>query len=208
MSGGSKSNSLKLIHMKDLESRKVVKRVKVFLSKSRSKAGLERLSARIAELETLSRQCHRLAPERTTRRTKGISMETYSKVRKCAISLHSALSQGWHCKCEIPHLANLRLEARKAPQPKWKARRGSTEEDVRFKFLFSFTAEGADDKTAPTGTSRDHPPGAQWREVELAPLDPGFANDVLDRAATQPRKQSIKQHGSRDSQDVTLLSSE
>ena len=193
--------------MKDLESRKVFKRVKVFLSKSRSKASLERLSARVAELETLNRQCHRLAPERTARHTQGINMERYSRVRKCAISLHSALSQGWHCKCEVPHLANLRLEARKAPHPKWKASRGSTEEDVRFKFLFSFTAEGSDEKTC---ALRDHPPEVQWREVELAPLDSGFANNVLDRAATQPRKQLIKQlvptqHSSRGSQDATLL---
>lgn len=111
------------------------------------------MSARIAELETLQAQSLRLAP---TRQFKG-GMEAYGKVRECALNLHEALSRGWHCDCKTPHLANLRLEARRPPQ----ARAGrASDDEFRFKFLFSFAA--------------DENKGGQpldWREAELAPLE-------------------------------------
>ena len=84
-------------------------------------------------------------------------MEPYDKVRECALSLYDVLSQAWHCECPTPHLANLRLEARKPVQLKAKNPAGAN--DVKFKFLFSFTAD--ENKGA-------EPPN--WREAELSPL--------------------------------------
>ena len=109
---------------------------------------------RIAELGTLMGQSRRLAP---ARRTRGTIIEPYDKVRECALSLYDALSQAWHCECATPHLANLRLEARKPLQLKAKNQAGDN--DVKFKFLFSFTAEE---------NKGSEPPN--WREAELAPL--------------------------------------
>ena len=114
---------------------------------------------RIQDLEILKGQSQRLALKR---KTKGLKPETYVKVRQCALSLYTALSRGWQCECETPHHANLRLEARKPSQPK--SRRGSAEEDVRFRFLFSFTAD--QNKGGAVGQPLD------WHEAELAPLEP------------------------------------
>ena len=114
---------------------------------------------RIQDLEILKGQSQRLALKR---KTKGLKPETYVKVRQCALSLYTALSRGWQCECETPHHANLRLEARKPSQPK--PRRGSAEEDVRFRFLFSFTADP--NKGGAVGQPLD------WHEAELAPLEP------------------------------------
>ena len=86
-------------------------------------------------------------------------MEPYDKVRECALSLYDALSQAWHCECATPHLANLRLEARKPLQLKAKNLAGDS--DVKFKFLFSFTADE---------NKGGEPPN--WREAELSLLAP------------------------------------
>ncbi|KAK3167107.1 hypothetical protein OEA41_010232 [Lepraria neglecta] len=143
----------KILNSDDLKRRHLLKPIKQFLSRARGEAGLNRLSARIAELETLQAQSLRLAP---TRQFKG-GMEAFGKVRECALNLHEALSRGWHCDCKTPHLANLRLEARRSPQAK--AGKASDDE-FRFKFLFSFAA--------------DENKGGQpldWREAELARLE-------------------------------------
>ena len=114
---------------------------------------------RIQELDILKGQNQRLT---VRRKTKGLKPETYVKVRQCALSLYTALSRGWQCECETPHHANLRLEARKPSHPK--SRRGNAGEDVRFRFLFSFTAD--QNKGGAAGQPLD------WHEAELAPLDP------------------------------------
>ena len=118
---------------------------------------------RIQDLDVLKGQNQRLA---LRRKTKGLKPETYVKVRQCALSLYTALSRGWQCECETPHHANLRLEARKPSQPK--TRRGSAEEDVRFRFLFSFTAD--QNKGGAVGQPLD------WHEAELALLEPPISS--------------------------------
>ena len=152
---GRSDHKLMRMDAQDPKRRHVLKRVKQFISRARGEAGLTRLSARIAELETLQSQSLRLAP---TRQFKG-GMEAYGKVRECAQKLHDALSRGWQCDCKAPHLANLRLEARKPPRAN--AGKGSSSDDeFRFKFLFSFAAE----------ENKGGQP-LDWREAELGPLE-------------------------------------
>ena len=93
-------------------------------------------------------------------------MESFTRVRERALSLYDALSRGWECACQDPHLANLRLEARRyiAPQSH-QGVGGKEEEEIRFKFLFSFCSPSADQTTSTGARSLD------WHEAELAPLD-------------------------------------
>ena len=148
--------------VQSLESRKVHRRIKLFLTRSRSEAGLERLRAKIADLEILKGQSQRLAPQR---RVRSVKMESFTRVRERALSLYDALSRGWECDCQDPHLANLRLEARRYVTPQSQSHQdvGGGEEEIRFKFLFSFCSPSADQTTG--ARSLD------WHEAELAPLD-------------------------------------
>lgn len=163
---GKSANGDKIdMFVQSLESRKVHRRIKLFLTRSRSEAGLERLRARIADLEMLKGQSQRLAPHR---RVKSVKMESFTRVRERALSLYDALSRGWECACQDPHLANLRLEARRYVTPQSQSQShqgvgGGGEEEIRFKFLFSFCSPSADQTTG--ARSLD------WHEAELAPLD-------------------------------------
>ena len=90
-------------------------------------------------------------------------MESFGKVRERALSLYNALSCCWECQCKDPHLANLRLEARRHITPQKHEGVGGKEEEIRFKFLFSFCSPSADQNTG--AGSLD------WHEAELGPLD-------------------------------------
>ena len=108
---------------------------------------------------------------------KSIKMESFGRVRERALSLYDALSRGWKCQCQNPHLANLRLEARRYAAPRIQGGIVGDEEEIRFKFLFSFTAPLAD-QIKGAGP-------LDWHEAELAPLDD---IDAVKRASASTRR--------------------
>ena len=130
--------------VKSLECRKVHRRIKLFLTRLRSEAGLERLRAKNADLEMLEGQSQRLASHR---RVKSVKRESFGRVQERALSLYDALSRGWKCECQDAHLASLRLETRRFVAPPGGEGVEEEEEDIRFKFLFSFFAPSADQNT-------------------------------------------------------------
>ena len=161
------------------------RRIKLFLTRPRSEAGLERLKAKIADLEILKGQSQRLAPHR---RVKSVKMESFGRVRESALSLYDALSRGWTCQCQDPHLANLRLEARRYVTPQGHEGVGGEEEGIRFKFLFSFCAPSADQNSG-TGP-------LDWHEAELAPLD------HIDAPKRSSREHNASRQNPADTRDL------
>ena len=80
------------ILVQSLESRKVHRQIKLFLTRSRSEAGLERLKAKIADLEILKGQSQRLAPHR---RVKSVKMESFGGCERArSVSMTHSLVAG------------------------------------------------------------------------------------------------------------------
>ncbi|KAL9612039.1 MAG: hypothetical protein Q9167_003365 [Letrouitia subvulpina] len=210
------------------ESVKALKPIKWFLSRSKGEVGIDRLNRRLSELETLKNQSQRLAVIRQERKAKlevmknhepvlkgslphtaqsADAMKTYRKVRDCARSLHSALSRGWHCECATPHHANLRLEARRQSQgeaTKDLKNSGSNDgsegdQDIRFKFLFSYTTDQGGKRIGESNKDIEQP--LDWREAEIAPFicdsdPPNPAVTTVGQSST-PKSAS---HGDESSQ--------
>lgn len=182
---------------KPLEPVKALKPIKRFLFRSKGEVGIDRLNRRLSELETLKNQSQRLVVIRQERKAKvevmknhesvlkgslphkvqsADAMETYRKVRDCARSLHSALSRGWHCECATPHHANLRLEARRQSQGEAikdlknsPSNDGSGgDQDIRFKFLFSYATNQGEKRMGESNEDVERP--LDWREAEIAPF--------------------------------------
>ena len=164
------------------------RRIKLLLTRSRSEAGLERLKAKNKDLQILMGQSQRLAPHR---RVKAVRMESFGRVRERALSLYDALSRGWKCQCQDPHLANLRLEARRYVAPQSHEDAGGKAEELRFKFLFFFYspsgASGAGAASADQSTGAGGP--LDWHEAELAPLD-----NINNVDTTPCTKRSHREH--------------
>lgn len=116
-------------------------------------------------------------------------MESFGRVRERALSLYDALSRGWKCQCQDPHLANLRLEARRYVAPQSHEGVGGEEaEEIRFKFLFSFCAPSVDQSTSADPLD--------WHEAELAPLDD------IDATNRSSRAHNASHQNPADSRDV------
>lgn len=130
---------------------------------------------------------------------KSFKMESFGRVRERALSLYDALSRGWKCQCENPHLANLRLEARKHVAPQVHAGIGGEQEEIRFKFLFSFTAPSADQNKGAGPLD--------WYEAELAPLDDIDAAKRLSASSSREHNASSEDPaGNRDGRAAAKLS--
>ena len=114
-------------------------------------------------------------------------MESFGRVRERALSLYDALSRGWECQCQDPHLANLRLEARRYVAPQSHEGVGAEGDEIRFKFLFSFYSPSADQNTGAG------PP--DWHEAELAPLDNVNTTKPNSREDNTPRQNPADTRG-------------
>ena len=199
-----------------LNAKAKLKNIKRYLSRSKGEAGLGRLNRRLGDLETLKNQSQTLAVLRHEREARADvlkkraalltsdmnpanekfqAIRAYHKVGECARSLHSALARGWHCECETPHFANLRLEARRPSSNEMTSAKVSTDKtaddsdhlDLRLKFLFSY-ATGGDDEA---GTDNSKEPLA-WREAEIAP----FVHDPDAKLKINPRNQGTTSRSS------------
>jgi hypothetical protein len=91
---------------------------------------LQRLIAKITELETLTSQSSRLSLSRYARLP---VTKTYDHIRESASDLYSALALGWACNCETQHQVNLLLEVRKASKD---GESTIQNDNIQFRFLF------------------------------------------------------------------------
>ena len=121
------------------------------MSRSRNEKGLQRLTLKVGELETLIRQSSRLAP---ARRVRSSPTKTYRHIQESASDLYGALALGWDCNCDTKHYANLLLEVRRSSKQVHDA---AATEDVGFRFVVAFA------------TCDDEQPST-WREVGVARL--------------------------------------
>ena len=121
------------------------------MSRSRNEKGLQRLTLKVGELETLIRQSSRLAP---ARRVRSSPTKTYRHIQESASDLYGALALGWDCNCETKHYANLLLEVRRSSNQVHDA---TASADVGFRFVVAFA------------TCDDEQP-SKWREVGVARL--------------------------------------
>ena len=99
-----------------------------------------------------------LLPMRSSRRVQVID---YREVRENAIGMYEALDAApWHCKCPLPHHANLRLESR---LPGFRSPNDpnldlpSTSE-FKFRVLFQSSAPHSQ-------------PLEDWRETDIVPIE-------------------------------------
>jgi hypothetical protein len=114
---------------------------------------LEQIENDIFKIEKLTEENIKLDPLRRDLRRR-TNAKTWQSIRERAKRLFDALGSQWRCGHTPSHIASLNLEVRHA--------NAIVEDDIRFRFLFSFGFELDENGTAALPWS--------WRQVEIRPV--------------------------------------
>jgi hypothetical protein len=194
-----------------------LKRIKITLSKTKFDADLRRIEKNnniLAEL--LGQNLRWEAVSKTSRQDHGLE---YGYIRQQAESIYRVLGKYWNCSCQVPHKANLRLEARIASADPMETAGGvpSTAKTVRFRVIFSFEHDKRTTFTLPWTSKAadiepfdDENPSEQDTPESAADLRPPPSSLRLTRstspAAVRPSPLSTSPIGPSTSQHSRLRS--
>ena len=123
---------------------KQLKRIQFSISRKHYEEALQKLAKNNSILSTLVTQNQELEPLRR-RRTK--SKVEFKIIQQQAKNLYAALKTRWVCKCNAPHFANLRLDARLLSSPASETEKGEDFQNekgpIQFGVVFRANDNGA-----------------------------------------------------------------